>query len=360
MTCENDRRRDVLCAGGCGKLLVGSSTSLPAGLRKCMPCRRIARGLDPARTLSSQKATRTFVPMTCQRSGCTKIFTPKRPGGMYCSQPCAWRARDAKPDLSRLCAICSTPLRRGQKRSELCCSRPCGDELQTRNGSRTRPTGPTGWAKAIPIAYVGCLMCDAVFTRRASITKLLPYCGQHSESDVAAHKYAQLLATARAARTPRPELERTCEECDEQFVTVHANARYCATKCSVRALRRKRKISEGRRAVSTGTRKAVYVRDNGQCHLCRHAVRLDVEDAHENTWAATLDHIVPHSQGGLDELDNLATAHRWCNTLRLDSPIEATRAALIDAPPPDHWDNAEWHHRRALIESYVAPLEVAA
>jgi hypothetical protein len=37
--CRTSPRRSVLCAGSCGKMLVGGATSLPAGQRMCLSCR---------------------------------------------------------------------------------------------------------------------------------------------------------------------------------------------------------------------------------------------------------------------------------------------------------------------------------
>lgn len=51
----------------------------------------------------------------------------------------------------------------------------------------------------------------------------------------------------------------------------------------------------------------VYARDGGFCHIClKHVAKKD----------ATLDHLVPLSQNGSHTMENVALAHRVCNSRR--------------------------------------------
>ena len=54
-------------------------------------------------------------------------------------------------------------------------------------------------------------------------------------------------------------------------------------------------------------RLAIYIRDNGRCHICHHKVSLKT---------FTLDHLVPLARGGEHTARNQAVAHRTCNTKR--------------------------------------------
>lgn len=45
------------------------------------------------------------------------------------------------------------------------------------------------------------------------------------------------------------------------------------------------------------------------CHICGH------------DGADTVDHIVPYSQGGTDDVTNLKPAHKMCNSYRGDAPV---------------------------------------
>ena len=74
----------------------------------------------------------------------------------------------------------------------------------------------------------------------------------------------------------------------------------------------------------------VIRRDHGICHLC------------DRPGATTADHLVPHSHGGPDTLDNLAAAHIDCNRLRGDRSITWARTEiarrLAAAEPDGGWD----------------------
>ena len=63
------------------------------------------------------------------------------------------------------------------------------------------------------------------------------------------------------------------------------------------------------------------------CHLCRGPIPQDLPADHP--LSLTLDHLVPRSRGGTDELDNLRPAHRRCNLRRRDSP-----ALTVAGTPP--------------------------
>lgn len=56
------KKPDTPCAGGCGRLLWGGSSSLPAGERTCRPCRRAGRGPRRGRTRDCAVCGGTFYP----------------------------------------------------------------------------------------------------------------------------------------------------------------------------------------------------------------------------------------------------------------------------------------------------------
>ena len=115
---------------------------------------------------------------------------------------------------------------------------------------------------------------------------------------------------------PRIITSGKCADCGEQFCGITFNpatlARYCSRRCGRRANERAR----GNFMVSPKFRLAIYERDLWTCQLCLDPVIPDLPVSH--IWAATLDHIVPQSQGGLHGAENLRLAHRWCNSVRGD------------------------------------------
>ena len=59
--------------------------------------------------------------------------------------------------------------------------------------------------------------------------------------------------------------------------------------------------------------RAVYKRNGSRCHLCGEPVDLYTREPRMN---ATVDHLIPRSQGGDNSIGNLALAHRHCNSKR--------------------------------------------
>ena len=61
---------------------------------------------------------------------------------------------------------------------------------------------------------------------------------------------------------------------------------------------------------------ALFKRDGGWCRLCG----LPVERKHDNPkLRATIDHIIPRSKGGGNNLENLQVAHAGCNYEKADN-----------------------------------------
>lgn len=70
----------------------------------------------------------------------------------------------------------------------------------------------------------------------------------------------------------------------------------------------------------------VYERDAWRCHICGHKVRRDVNGLHQ--LGATLDHLIPLSRGGAHCYENVALAHRKCNT-RKNAQLQPFQMLLI-------------------------------
>ena len=72
-----------------------------------------------------------------------------------------------------------------------------------------------------------------------------------------------------------------------------------------------------RRGVRLSVRKRVWRRDNNRCWLC--GLGTDMNDRSWGTTGPkypTVDHLVPRSLGGSDDVTNLRTAHALCNARR--------------------------------------------
>lgn len=71
-------------------------------------------------------------------------------------------------------------------------------------------------------------------------------------------------------------------------------------------------------------RRVVWERGGGVCHLCNAPVALK---------RVSLDHVIPRSYGGGDELGNLRPSHRACNSRRGNRLLE---------PLPEGWPMPTW------------------
>lgn len=69
---------------------------------------------------------------------------------------------------------------------------------------------------------------------------------------------------------------------------------------------------------SLSKRMQVFKRDGWICQICFEPVSFPVRadrcrDVEREDWEPTIDHVIPRSLGGPDEIDNLRLAHRKCN-----------------------------------------------
>ena len=70
----------------------------------------------------------------------------------------------------------------------------------------------------------------------------------------------------------------------------------------------------GQKWIRNEKRLAIYLRDNLQCVWCGRSL--------EDEITLTLDHVIPHIEGGDNNEDNLITACKQCNSSRQDRPVK--------------------------------------
>lgn len=99
-----------------------------------------------------------------------------------------------------------------------------------------------------------------------------------------------------------------------------------------------------------GLRRKLAMRDGWVCQICLWPI--DPRLKHPDRWSATLDHVVPLSEGGSDDMANLRLAHRYCNRLRGSRPAMPPVPGLKVFRPPDDDDAM---YSRPSVE--VAPVE---
>ena len=76
------------------------------------------------------------------------------------------------------------------------------------------------------------------------------------------------------------------------------------------------------------TWQALWLRDGGICHLCRKKVRYLPGNA-INGMGGTVDHLIPLTPDGTHTWDNVALAHRFCNTSRGNRDVVPVQLLLV-------------------------------
>lgn len=246
---------------------------------------------------------------------CGEQFTPHRSAGkpqVRCSEQCRRKAANLnyanknRPDRVTACAECGGPVAH-----DLSSGRPrrfCSDECKARAGNRALRR------RRLPIRDPNpepktCAHCGTPFVpkRRDQIycsnEKSYPYCA------VSAYQ-----ARKRAGEPLRQvEQTKTCQECGEDFTAHKSNARWCSSQCRRRFTAREESRRRGpvRPDHVPYTDLEIFERDRWRCHLCGKRVDRNLPRTHRD--GATVDHLVPLSEGGADAPANVATAHNRCN-----------------------------------------------
>jgi 5-methylcytosine-specific restriction endonuclease McrA len=118
-----------------------------------------------------------------------------------------------------------------------------------------------------------------------------------------------------------------CIQCATVF-RQNRTSNVCSDECRVRTRQDKRRRKESRRRANGGDPYSltdVVRKSDGHCHLCSLPVNLTLPGSHPD--GATVDHLIPVSLGGADDIANVALAHRRCNVLRGVKPLEAADVA---------------------------------
>jgi predicted nucleic acid-binding Zn ribbon protein len=123
----------------------------------------------------------------------------------------------------------------------------------------------------------------------------------------------EALASARAEAKP----ERECLHCGASLPkAMRSDAVFCSEKCNyaAHALQRKLRARAGSDEKPGYLRAAICKRDQWSCGICGERVSPALEYPHPR--AASLDHVVPVSQGGTNDPANLRLVHLVCNLRR--------------------------------------------
>jgi hypothetical protein len=247
---------------------------------------------------------------TCEETYRVSTHPDENSRSWYCSKKCGTHS----------CSECGDPflplVRRGP--SQRACSPQC-QEARDRRLSRER----VAKTRSSTRSHTSCLRCGKQLTGRRDSKFCSAICRE----------------VHHRRRLPEPLADRMCAlpECGKQFKPRRSLQRCCCEKHGKllngregRAFGRhaptvwndkRRDAYHRRRALKkAGTvgrpvvNSEIYERDGWRCGVC--GKRVDKKLRWPHPKSATLDHVVPISQGGSHEPANVRLAHALCNTAR--------------------------------------------
>jgi len=246
---------------------------------------------------------------TCERDGCDVLTDRLK----WCSETCARdtperRAHNATQRgwRTKRCAWCDHEYR--TRNPSRCCSLTCAAYLK-----RTGESTPIPWdnpGESTPIPWTEC-QCGIVYIKRGSkVHCLKPYVRPAKCSGASAICYSN------------------CLECGSTFVRRADQAgQWCSVSCRKRATKRDRnhRIRSAQTTADRITIRQLGERDGWRCHLCGRTVTKRQGNERESP---SVDHLIPVSQQGTHTWDNVALAHRICNSRRSDKGLAQLRLAV--------------------------------
>jgi 5-methylcytosine-specific restriction endonuclease McrA len=205
------------------------------------------------------------------------------------------------------CPVCAKSFERSRDKWTAC-SRACSGVLRGWNRAAVTWPPTRGKAPACSVNYFDCMGCGrlrvAAAARRTRCVECAP-------------KHGYLVVQ------PRPTI---CQQCSVSFIGKWKRICDACTESNKRSIRRKAKASRRLLEAHRSYRRAdIFERDRWRCHLCGRAVDRGHKVPHH--MAATIDHLIPLSEGGPDAPHNVATAHFICNSKRGAQGIAQLRLA---------------------------------
>lgn len=153
-----------------------------------------------------------------------------------------------------------------------------------------------------------CAHCGETYTPKSR--KRSTYCSRGCNDQ------ARKARMKRERLADKATLERFCALCEQPIpATRRADSAYCSDLCSQRSHGGLRS-----RYRKPGVHRELLARDGNRCGIC--SQRIDMRREWPHPRSASVDHLVPVSVGGSDELANLRLVHLSCNCAR--------RAAMLD------------------------------
>jgi len=200
----------------------------------------------------------------------------------------------------------------------LTCSRKCRDKKQTIKLKDQRQMTKT---------------CELCGTSYQTGRKHSRYCSKPCYYSVAKKRSSARWAEYAAQAYPDNLKTKICRWCNEPMQVKaqrsHSSRLY-HPECSVEAQRARYRIKTVKRQSKTRVWRISpdqVVKEYGEtCHICSKPIDIALKRTHR--YGLTVDHLVPLSRGGKDDMSNLRPAHWICNVYKSDKLMEE-----LDAQP---------------------------
>lgn len=127
---------------------------------------------------------------------------------------------------------------------------------------------------------------------------------------------ARNMAAAKLREQAKPT-DRICMHCGETLPQrMRADAIFCSMECNYKAhaLQRKLRARTGEEGKPGYLRAFICKRDRWRCGICHKTVSKTRQ--HPDLLCASLDHVIPVSEGGTNDVWNLRLTHLRCNLSR--------------------------------------------
>jgi 5-methylcytosine-specific restriction endonuclease McrA len=235
---------------------------------------------------------------------------PDKPEGklgrnqVFCNSYCGklFRGEIKILDKPVACLWCNAVLdQRGAGNPKKFCSRKHAADYRQANFPKPK----------VPQLKLVCLFC---FTDFMSNRKQARFC-----SALCRATYYQASKKAKRESLGARVYSAECDRCKQLIVSdsiigTTVYGRFCRPCALVRRRERYRIKTAKRQKVMNPLRISADVlieRDGNLCHICNQEIDLSL--ARNSRFGATIDHVIPLSKGGVDELANLKLAHWICN-----------------------------------------------
>lgn len=276
---------------------------------------------------------------------CGQRYKTTDPNRMCCSSICGLSYGRNTKKKYYTCQHCSELFWRPNAFRMKYCSKECQQQARRLEAEKRRESSFT---EVKTTYHRNCVLCGKAFdTTYPNHIYCCEECGYNGNLRMKRNQWAE-------AYIPRTFV---CKECGHAVETECGNTRseFCSKKCESKyherayKMRRSEQMKIAYRAPVSFNK--IYLHYHGICGICGLPVPHD--KAPEKLWSATIDHILPLSQGGTHEPENCQLAHRLCNSIKLAD----TQAFHIDWEEKNQADNGRWSE--ALKELYDITIEVS-